>query len=513
MSSNHARATRWAKRITDPSLRELAARGSVFAQGDTIYSYGTHFPMATVYRDNKGRARFVLVNGDTYSVTTSGHQSMVRGVIRKHAPDVPMAIIPRTALRAANIDAASIVALDVKPDGWEYHRHVADAPPKSAVTVDAGSVYRGERFIGATMPEDGTVGRWCEAEDIPAGAVAREGTRHGASGWYDVPADPAEYMGGTGNVLAVTDERGNPQIIERDERGRYVWHTAQHWLGECLFAARQHGQRRRTKYLSGFDRNERERLYFLCELPATAATDIDGAIEALKPDTVRMAEAMGRECERQGDIFAVPMPGLTWATLKAQGGTLARRSDARKGDVAQARYSALYERLVQAEDVRFTTPEYLMHRAIMRISVFGNVSTWKAREHGLREARPLIPRWGKRSPFEADTRARIDATVRHRRDYWRDRLQARADAALAASADPAGISLLGTAHTATQVVTMPDGTQYAKGTMYHDPRLMGENRERDHARRKMGDGKTWHLIQKNTVPVQNRSGRRTPASM
>jgi hypothetical protein len=44
---------------------------------------------------------------------------------------------------------------------------------------------------------------------------------------------------------------------------------------------------------------------------------------------------------------------------------------------------------------------------------------------------------------------------------------------------------------------------YARGCMYHD---VGAWRERDHARIKLGDGKTWHLIAKNTVP-QTRASR------
>lgn len=47
-------------------------RGSVFFHDDTIYSYGHHFPIA---RHVDG---VVLFNSGSYSVTTSGHQSIVR---------------------------------------------------------------------------------------------------------------------------------------------------------------------------------------------------------------------------------------------------------------------------------------------------------------------------------------------------------------------------------------------------------------------------------------------------
>lgn len=56
--------------------------------------------------------------------------------------------------------------------------------------------------------------------------------------------------------------------------------------------------------------------------------------------------------------------------------------------------------------------------------------------------------------------------------------------------------LLHTNHRATEVARMPNGSTLARGQLYHDP----IGRERDHVARKLGDGQTWHLIIKNTVP-------------
>jgi hypothetical protein len=56
--------------------------------------------------------------------------------------------------------------------------------------------------------------------------------------------------------------------------------------------------------------------------------------------------------------------------------------------------------------------------------------------------------------------------------------------------------LLGTNHRATEVARMTNGVTLARGQLYHDP----EGRDRDHIARKMGDGKGWHIIIKNTVP-------------
>ena len=48
---------------------------SMFIEGDTLYSYGYHFPLA------KRKEGGFWVNPDKYSVTTSKQQGMVRGAI------------------------------------------------------------------------------------------------------------------------------------------------------------------------------------------------------------------------------------------------------------------------------------------------------------------------------------------------------------------------------------------------------------------------------------------------
>ena len=55
-------------------------------------------------------------------------------------------------------------------------------------------------------------------------------------------------------------------------------------------------------------------------------------------------------------------------------------------------------------------------------------------------------------------------------------------------------NLLGTNHVATETVRVGRRT-WARGTLTHAP----EDRAPDHAR--VTIGKTWHLIQKNTVPI------------
>jgi hypothetical protein len=51
-----------------------ASNGNVFYEGRTLFSYGRHFPVASIVQDVTGRD-VVLHSSGSYSVTTSGHQS------------------------------------------------------------------------------------------------------------------------------------------------------------------------------------------------------------------------------------------------------------------------------------------------------------------------------------------------------------------------------------------------------------------------------------------------------
>lgn len=57
--------------------------GNMFWEGPTIYSYGYHFPIAT-FQTFKGK-RCLFINSDSYSISTSGHQSDVRQAV-DHPP-------------------------------------------------------------------------------------------------------------------------------------------------------------------------------------------------------------------------------------------------------------------------------------------------------------------------------------------------------------------------------------------------------------------------------------------
>jgi hypothetical protein len=79
----------WAHRTQDDARNR---QGNLYFNGDTIYSYGSHFPIAR-HIFNKAGDRAVLFTTASYSVTTSGHCSAVHSAIPSetrvfHVPEV-----------------------------------------------------------------------------------------------------------------------------------------------------------------------------------------------------------------------------------------------------------------------------------------------------------------------------------------------------------------------------------------------------------------------------------------
>ena len=67
----------WANQSQDEARNQ---GGNFYFRGDTIYSYGSHFRIAKFawHKDKK----CILLNSNSYSVTTSAQQHIVRMAIR-----------------------------------------------------------------------------------------------------------------------------------------------------------------------------------------------------------------------------------------------------------------------------------------------------------------------------------------------------------------------------------------------------------------------------------------------
>lgn len=272
MASNGEVIDRWADVVRGYHTRHLTGR-SVIARENTVYSYGNHFPMAEAYRDRTGEL-WILLNGDRYSVTTSGHQSAVRGQVSRMG--VPSIIVPFSALEAAGIIRSSIELLEVTPDVNLTHEHQsrsqADVPKRDRT-----------RWLPHPCPED------CKAEGRP-GSFA-----HPYHGGYEAPVDPDEdgfyrwttYEHRLGEAVSSAEYRRHRESARRclgpfdgravvTDRERWKWGgRTDQWARSC-----RHGRvsphrdqvtdRGRATFLSGFDHQERPPLYFLAQLPREA---------------------------------------------------------------------------------------------------------------------------------------------------------------------------------------------------------------------------------------------------
>lgn len=447
--------TRWLDRELGKTTRPNYSRTSSNVWGDdgVLYSYGTHFPLIETLRDKRGNAVGFLLNADNHSVSTRRHQSIAENAVLRTG--LPFAAIPFEALRAAGIERNTVQIVDSRPAGHETIPHHVDVrvgddlPVGWSIRWHEGVSYGYDRETGKPTHKP----RWF--------AEMKRSTDDDYGPRVDVDACDetrvAMFLNAVGCDTRTIDV---PPIKLR-------WNTYRHWLGASLIRARvrdhrwikcrgdkcdnrwegataaddclcgrrittragqqieERGENRRVyrwaMFLSDFDQQEPRALYFFCELPkvprGTEPQTIEQALRDLRPDVVKMADAMGKTVTRQGDIFAVPMPSVDKRTLRKMGATFGTRDG-------------------KVEEVMVDAP-----------TVDGGVVQ-------VPRYRQVVPR----------------------------------------------AQLLGTNHVASQSATLPDGTTFARGTLWHRP----SGRDADHVRRKMGDGKTWHLIVKNTVPIGRR---------
>jgi hypothetical protein len=275
MASIEQIVTRWVRdvRKTDGEPRYLndsTSNVKVYPDaGDhRLYSYGSHFELArwvkpqTTGKRASRHAGFWLLNGDTYSVSTSRHQREVRQAVEDTG--APVLILPHTPAQRAGIDLASIVPVEITADRWEP-RTYPDA---------------------ASLPQ-----------------------------YYQDSPNGLRWAIENGDVIANPD--GTYKLIRGEHRlGESVFHAsygANAWSPGAPMGS--------AYFLSAFDAQERTRHYFLAQLPAKARpVSVKDAFEALRPALVTDADKTGVQVTRQGDIFAVPSPLTTRELRKAADG-------------------------------------------------------------------------------------------------------------------------------------------------------------------------------------------------
>lgn len=114
-------------------------RGSrIFTEGDVLYSYGRHFPLA-VRRGEPGQ-EWYLLNGDKYSVSTSKHQRITYSVF-SDSPRVSF-----TALSAARIYYDDCKLIDFQKDEFKTSFPEDDDFYNFKKTIPAGAEYHEQKY-------------------------------------------------------------------------------------------------------------------------------------------------------------------------------------------------------------------------------------------------------------------------------------------------------------------------------------------------------------------------------
>lgn len=387
MTTHSQAISRYFEIMLGNTTRKSLASTSVFSQGDTLYSYGRHF---TLCRAIRGKARkgqtapveLFLLNGDTYSNTTSRHQSHLRNELPRSVPSV---IIPFTALTMAGIDdPGSVRLVEATSDRMLRTDHVTyEQPPRSKwetrdvtewvnwtevdqeaaafkLHVQAQQSYL-QRLAYAHQDKQGRMPgkpgyllkgrgfweRWAAETPPPVRKMYADHPSYQFRNGYP------RKIGETRHLMLGWQEIKRIEQLD-DGRTRYSWTTERHLLGESLITAEvrynvrkkctgckwddaardvasgEHrdwckgtvstSRTRRAYFLSGFDANESRPSYFFCELPpGVKPTTVAEAYETLKPPAVAAAESMGRTVQRQGDIYAIPLAVTTRQLTKAGG--------------------------------------------------------------------------------------------------------------------------------------------------------------------------------------------------
>lgn len=471
---------RWVQEVGKPNPRFLSGNHTnIHYDSRQLYSYGTHFPMARLIgdRDNGG---WFLLNGDLYSVSTSQHQSHTRQAVKRSG--LKSLIVPFSAMRLAGIELDSIEWVEVTDDWsetitqtwerWEDLPHHMKYRTRTTTDVryrtepckngPRGSLepysFEGGKLIKRCLHENDYPGTdhftpythyiYDEVKTEPGedGLWHRERTVH----HLGQAVFKARYQSGTKPVRhwrkaldydASRKANEGKSWDDPDFRNVYKRH---HWT-----------ENRRVYdtayFLSGYDENERGRtgegLYFLAQLPGGAhPASVEEAFECLKPQEVKDAEAMGLNVVRQGDVFAIESH-LRPGTLKALG--------AERPPLDQRELDALAL-------MRKRHDEAVAHNAEAILDTLAGKKGAFTEEPG--EVPERMPGMGKT-------------------ERW----------------------VLGVNHTGTDVLVSPAGTTWAKGTLKHkrvswtwQGAFAGLP---EHKRVKLGDGKTWFRVVKNTVPV------------
>jgi hypothetical protein len=143
---NHMVAHVWAQQTQSDGRSN---NGQFYFSGSTIYSYGSHFPIARFTVDRHGN-RCVLFTTQTYSVTTTAHCSRVRRAIPAGVPvyHVPHVMDQDQTRNGEAVAASAAAALETAK---RARSSMAEWRLRSAADAHANANAFGKAFLGRNL--------------------------------------------------------------------------------------------------------------------------------------------------------------------------------------------------------------------------------------------------------------------------------------------------------------------------------------------------------------------------
>lgn len=482
-------ARAWVRRCRAADHVKIPNNPRMPVTGDRIYSYGPHLEIGRGIRNKRGELTFFLLNGDNYSVTTSRHQREIRSAVQRTG--VPYVIIPYGTLSAAGIsDLNTVSLLEATSDQIEVTKHQSTELPPGYRWADVpvyGYVDLTEQEIKNKLSAKQGKNNYDHALQLRYAKDDPEG--YWAKHWLPNNPEPAKATLHPGEyrewrqidirraIVRGNSDRGPWGITATpQEDGTYVytWETRRHWLGESLIEAtvtwsRQHTCR--TCKGTGVSPDAPE-------IPADPDRIGPWPLRRDYPATDEGSAAFAvadREHERAW--HAQLKLGNEWR--RQWQGTCPNKSCRGRG------------RWITTHKRRAKFLSGFDHNETRRCYFFCELP--KMSETTVAAAYDAL------KPTVVHYAERVGREVRRQGDIFAiETAFTTRDLRRRGAVFSKRTHLIGTNHTATQVATLPDGTTFARGCLYHEP----ERRRPDHSRIKVPSG--WSLIAKNTVPVTKR---------
>jgi hypothetical protein len=268
----------------------------------------------------------LLLNGDGFDDEAATRwQTQLRNRGRVLFGERRVILLPFLALAAARIDVDTLRPIEITEDTERTERHTVGLVPEALIAQRGRRLSpRDFEFTHRTLLD----ARWRpEPGYIPSQGGARYIYHHADNANGETGRIPANSPYPTnrtlGDVLVVLDTGGGHGVyvhqsvrysalepnwqtaIWNPTDRRYEWRETYHQLGASVFYANG-VDGKRHRFLSAFDQDEPDPMYFLAMLPdAGKCESYQDSLELLKPELVKAAEAQGRRVYRQGDVFAI----------------------------------------------------------------------------------------------------------------------------------------------------------------------------------------------------------------